>query len=125
VACAVGANTGVDLALKFKPGWTEAQRAEALAKTQFLTDAPTVVTASERSGTSAAMNRYRRAEQLPTGRDVDHKIDLQLGGSKTIDNLWSLDSSVNRSLGTQIQQQIRARDLPLGTRINRVTIGDK
>lgn len=68
------------------------------------------------------MNRYRRAEQVPSGRDIDHMVDLQLGGSKTADNLWSLDSSVNRSLGAQVQQQIK--NLPPGTRINRVTIGD-
>jgi YD repeat-containing protein len=116
------ADSGVDLALKFKSGWTEAQRAEAVAKAQILNDAPTVVTASERSGTAAAMRRYRQSEQVSTGRDVDHMVDLQLGGSKLIDNLWSLDTSVNRSLGAQIQHLIK--ELPLGTRINRVTIGE-
>ncbi|CCV07983.1 hypothetical protein MESS2_660022 [Mesorhizobium metallidurans STM 2683] len=34
-----------------------------------------------------------------------------------------LDSSVNRSLGAQIQNLIK--DLPYGTRINKVTIGDR
>jgi YD repeat-containing protein len=112
----------VDLALKYKPGWTDEQRVEAAAKAKILNDAPTVVTASERSGTAGAMNRYRRTEQTPTGRDIDHMVDLQLGGSKTIDNLWPLDASVNRSLGSQVQHQIK--NLPPGTVINRVTIGD-
>ncbi|XVN20308.1 hypothetical protein QZH46_10725 [Pseudomonas corrugata] len=112
----------VDLVLKYKPGWTEEQRIEAAAKAKILNDAPTVVTTSERSGTAAAMNRYRRTEQTPTGRDIDHMVDLQLGGSKTIDNLWPLDASVNRSLGSQVQHQIK--NLPPGTVVNRVTIGD-
>jgi|GEM_PF-1580480 len=115
-------NNGVDLALKYKSGWTDAQRAEALAKIKVLNDAPTVVTASQRSGTAAAMSRYRKAEQVLSTRDIDHKIDLQLGGSKEVNNLWSLDSSVNRSLGPQIHQQIK--NLPPGTTINQVTIGE-
>ena len=49
--------------------------------------------------------------------------DLQLGGSDTIRNMWPLDSSVNWSLGAQIQQQIK--NLPPGTKINRVTIGHR
>ena len=118
----IGAEGGIDLTLKFKPNWTEAQRAEAVAKAQILNDASTVVTVSERAGTAAAINRYRRSDQFSGGRDIDHKVDLQLGGSKAIENLWALDSSVNRSLGVQIHQKIK--DLPLGTRINRVTIGD-
>ena len=115
-------NEGIDLTLKYKSDWTEAQRAEATAKAQILNDASTVVTNSDRSGTAAATSRYRQAEQPPAGRDIDHMVDLQLGGSKQIDNLWSLDSSVNRSLGAQVQHQIK--DLPTGTRINRVTIED-
>lgn len=54
---------------------------------------------------------------------VDHKIDLQLGGSDTLSNMWPLDSSVNRSLGAQIQRNIQG--LPEGTIIDRVTIGPK
>jgi hypothetical protein len=49
-------------------------------------------------------------------------VDLQLGGSDTVNNMWPLDSSVNRSLGAQIQHLIK--DLPIDTRIDRVTIGD-
>lgn len=115
------AKEGVDLSLKFKAGWTSTQQAEAVAKAEALTVSRTVVTESERAGTAAAMSRYRKAEQVGAGRDVDHIVDLQLGGSKTAENLWSLDSSVNRSFGVQIQNQIK--NLPVGTVINRVTIG--
>lgn len=57
------------------------------------------------------------------GSDIDHIIDLQLGGANTVRNMWPLNSSVNRSLGAQISQQIK--NLPAGTKINRVTIGDR
>jgi len=116
-------SAGVDLALTYKPGWTAAQRAEADLKVQMLTEADTVVSQSTRSGTSAA-SRYRSAgNQIPAGNDIDHAVDLQLGGSDTVANMWPLNTSVNRSLGAQIQQQIK--NLPHGTVINRVTIGER
>ena len=114
---------GVDLALTYKPGWSVAQRAKADLKVQILTESETVVSQATRSGTSAA-SRYRSAgNQIPTGSDIDHAIDLQLGGSDTLSNMWPLNSSVNRSLGAQIQQQIK--NLPPGTVVNRVTIGER
>jgi len=116
-------STGVDLSLTYKPGWSAAKRTEADVKVQILNDGETVVTQSTRSGTSAA-SRYRSAgNQIPAGSDVDHAIDLQLGGSDTVSNMWPLNSSVNRSLGAQIQQQIK--NIPPGTVINKVTIGDR
>ncbi len=124
VVAKVGAteSAGVDLAVKYKPRWTAAQRAEADLKVQILTEGDTVVTQASRSGTSAA-NRYRRAgNQVPSGSDIDHAVDLQLGGTDSLSNMWPLNTSVNRSLGSQIQKQIR--DLPVGTVINNVTIGD-
>jgi hypothetical protein len=118
----VAARGGVDLALKYKPGWTAEQMAEADAKVEILNNSETVVTQVERSGTSAAI-RYRQSEGIvPSGNDVDHMVDLQLGGADILSNMWPLDSSVNRSLGAQIQRQIK--DLPTGTRINRVKIGE-
>lgn len=115
--------TGVDLSLTYKPGWSAAQRAEADLKVQILTEGDTVVSQASRSGTSAA-SRYRRAgNDIPVGNDIDHGIDLQLGGSDTVSNMWPLNSSVNRSLGAQIQQKIK--NLPPGTVINKVTIRDR
>jgi hypothetical protein len=110
--------------LYYKPGWTDAQRAAARQKVQALTDADTVVVKSpQRSGTSAS-SRYRQAgNTVPAGNDVDHVIDLQLGGADNILNMNPLDASVNRSLGSQIQHRIQP--LPPGTRVNRVNIVDR
>jgi len=116
----VGGSDGVDLTLKYKKGWSAAQRAEAAAKAQILNDSETVVTDAERAGTSAA-SRYRQAGgNIPPGNDVDHVIDLQLGGADSVPNMSPLDASVNRSLGSQIHHRIK--NLPVGTRVNRVTI---
>ena len=111
---------GVDLNLKYKPGWTDAQRAAADAKAAALTNADTVVTVPKRSGTM--QSRYRNEQGLGRGTDADHTVDLQLGGTDTLSNMSGLDSSVNRSLGSQINHQIK--DLPSGTRINNVTMSD-
>lgn len=110
----------VDLNLKYKDGWTAAQRAAADAKCQALCDTSTVVTQAQRSGTSAS-SRYKSAgNTVPSGHDVDHVVDLQLGGSDTLSNMLPLDSSVNRSLGSQIHHQIK--NLPPGTVIDKVNI---
>ncbi len=116
-------SAGVDLALKYKAGWSPAQQTEAAAKAQILNDADTVVLQTTRGGTSARSMFKRAGGHVPAGSDVDHMVDLQLGGSDTVGNMWPLNSSVNRSLGAQIQQQIK--NLPVGTRINRVTIGHR
>ena len=57
-----------------------------------------------------------------SGVDADHIVDLQLGGADQILNMWGLDSSVNRSLGSQINQLIK--NLPAGTRVNKVRMVD-
>lgn len=120
----VAANSGADgvsLTLKYKDGWSAAQRAAADAKVAALNNADNlVVTRVERAGTSAG-SRYRSAGGVvPGGSDVDHVIDLQLGGADDILNMNPLDMSVNRSLGAQIANQIRG--LEPGTRICSVSI---
>ena len=52
------------------------------------------------------------------GMDVDHVIDLQLGGADAVRNMSPLDASVNRSLGSQIYHATKG--LELGTRITGV-----
>jgi hypothetical protein len=52
--------------------------------------------------------------------DIDHKIDLQLGGQDLEDNFWWLNRSVNRSLGPQVWAQICA--YPDGTMVIGVDI---
>ena len=121
-AKAVSEAEKVDVELKYKEGWTDIQKAEADAKVKALSEATTVKTPAKRSGTSAA-SRYKSAygkESIPSGYDIDHTIDLQLGGADEILNLNPLDMSVNRSLGTQIKNKIK--DLPIGTVFGEFTI---
>ena len=112
----------VDIELKYKDGWTAAQKAEADAKVKALSDATTVKTPANRGGTSAS-SRYKSAygkSSVPSGYDVDHTIDLQLGGADDILNMNPLDMSVNRSLGVQIKNTIK--DYPDGTVFGQFTI---
>jgi hypothetical protein len=51
-------------------------------------------------------------------RDIDHRLDIQLGGSDIRSNFRTLDRSVNRSAGRQVQHQ--TRDWPEGTRVHNV-----
>ena len=117
-----GGSQAVDVELKYKDGWTAAQKAEADAKVKALTEANTVKTPATRSGTSAS-SRYKSAygnDTVPNGYDVDHTIDLQLGGADDILNMNPLDTSVNRSLGVQIKNAIR--DYDVGTVFDKFTI---
>ncbi len=118
-----GNDNGVDLSLRYKPGWTDAQKAAADAKVDALNNADTVVTPVQRSGTSASARYKSSGGTVPAGHDVDHTIDLQLGGKDVVQNMAPLDQSVNRSLGAQIQQ--KTKGLPPGTPINNVTIKDR
>ena len=105
----------VDIELKYKEGCTAEQKPEADAKVKALSDATTVKTPANRGGTSAS-SRYKSAygkSSVPSGYDVDHTIDLQLGGADDILNMNPLDMSVNRSLGVQIKNAIK--DYPDGT----------
>ncbi len=87
-----------------------------------MTEANTVKTTPQRSGTSASA-RYKSAygkTSIPKGNDVDHTIDLQLGGVDDILNMKPLDMSVNRSLGVQIKNKIK--DYPVGTKFKKFKI---
>jgi hypothetical protein len=48
-----------------------------------------------------------RGRAFPPGYDVDHVIDLQLGGKYSLSNMLPLSSSVNHSLGAQIMHAIK------------------
>jgi hypothetical protein len=89
---------------------------------RLLTEADTVKTPVQRSGTSASQ-KYKSAngaDSVPVGYDIDHVQDLQLGGKDVLENLNPLDQSVNRSLGSQIASQIK--DYPIGTVFGDFTI---
>lgn len=94
--------------MKYKEGWSAAQKAEADAKVKALSNAKTVKTPVNRGGT-AASSRYKSTygkTSVPNKYDVDHTIDLQLGGADDVLNMNPLDMSVNRSLGAQIKNAI-------------------
>ena len=105
-----GGADNVDVDLKYKDNWTATQRAEADVKVKVLSEANTVKTPVNRQGTSAS-SRYKSVNgqgSVPPKYDVDHVIDLQLGGVDDIVNMNPLDQSVNRSLGSQIQHTIKS-----------------
>lgn len=115
------ADDGVHLSLKYKDGWSDAQRAAADLKVQKLNEANLVKTEPVRGSTSASKVFRAEGNDVPTGHDIDHIVDLQLGGADTVANMSPLDLSVNRSLGAQIYHQ--TRDLPVGTKICSISIG--
>jgi filamentous hemagglutinin len=126
LAVRAGAATeGIQVRLQYKTGWTASQVAEADAKVAALNQAVSageaVKTLPQRGGTSAA-SRYRAAcGAVPMGCDIDHILDLQIGGEDVLANMNPLDSSVNRSLGAQIYHAIK--NAPYGTKIVGFTIG--
>ncbi|WP_311215328.1 MULTISPECIES: RHS repeat-associated core domain-containing protein [unclassified Arthrobacter] len=111
---------GVHLKLTYMDGWSAAQKAAADSKVANLNNAFLEATKVERTGSSASTMWGRAGNTKPAGADIDHIIDLQLGGSNTLDNMSPLDLSVNRSLGSQIAQQLKG--VPTGTPICGVSI---
>ncbi|WP_051115033.1 RHS repeat-associated core domain-containing protein [Actinokineospora enzanensis] len=109
--------------LKYKDGWTDEQIAQADAKVDALNNNPggLVVTKPDRK-TSAVRTWTKSGRKSQPGYDVDHTIDLQLGGADDVSNMQLLDTSVNRSLGSQISAQIKSNGLQPGDRVCSVTI---
>jgi RHS repeat-associated protein len=121
------ASSGEHLHLTYKPGWSAEQIAAADLKVQALNEAALRgelhVTPSDRKGTIASKIWARAGNSKPPNTDIDHIVDLQLGGSRELHNMRPLDSSVNRSLGPQIHA--RTKGIPIGTPIGGVTIGPR
>lgn len=62
--------------------------------------------------------RFKKAGgKVAEGEDVDHTIELQVGGADEVSNMKPLDKSVNRSFGSQIRNKIK--NLPEGTILGR------
>jgi hypothetical protein len=117
-----GAGEAANVNLHYKQGWTPEQKVAADKKLKALTEATTIYTPVNRSGTSARAI-YKKAygnNSIPQGFDIDHIVDLQLGGTQDLSNLWALDYSVNRSLGKQINNFIKNN--PYGTAFGKFTI---
>ena len=107
--------------LKRKDIWDEIQMSQATRKARDLSKGDTRVTPKEdihRDPNVTKDFRENNAEFIPDGYDIDHVIDLQLGGIDHVSNLRPLDASVNRSMGAQIHYLIK--DLPPGTKIGNV-----
>ena len=111
-----------DIILKYKEGWSEFQRKSAREKVAALTKANTKVVKNpaRKSGTKKTFEKS--GGKVKKGEDVDHIQDLQLDGIDDATNMKGLDFSVNRSLGSQIQDRIK--NLPEGTNIRNVKIID-
>lgn len=114
---------GAVLTVKLKESWSAAQKLEAAAKIEALNKTEMVVTKAERSATSAA-SRYKKAGGTVNSKlqDVDHIQDLQLGGKETVGNMKPIDKSVNRSLGRQIQNEIKRKGLKEGDKVCRIDV---
>jgi hypothetical protein len=113
---------GATVDLKYKDSWSPAQRAAADEKVAALNNAsPLKVTQVDRSGSAADAWRAGGNQTVP-GPDIDHIVDLQLGGADDILNMNPLDLSVNRSLGAQIAAQLRSQGLKPGDIVCRITI---
>ena len=95
-----------DAELSYKEDWTPGQRAEADAKCRALTKADTKKTNVDGKRKKSKTSKYRKDNSVPSSQDVDHTIDLQLGGIDDATNMNGLDKSVNRSLGSQINYLI-------------------
>jgi hypothetical protein len=118
------------LELGYKPGWTAAQRAEADMKVGQLDDLAqdgNLLKSEPQRSPSNLRDQFKDhfgLDELPADKDVDHIHDLQLGGADDVaTNTQLLDSSVNRSLGKQIDHRIAGDDL--GTQYHGVTIHDR
>jgi hypothetical protein len=122
-------SAGHTYALTYKPGWSAAQRADADAKVAALNrlgdEGKLVKTSGSRGskGASAHWDSYHGKGTRGTGQDVDHTHELQLGGDDDITNMNLLDSSVNRSLGSQINHHVK--DLPEGSPVRGFTLGER
>lgn len=112
------------LSLRYGKDWTKEQRRAADEKVKAYwekaQEGKLQKTLSQRSGTSASLRYKKAGGTVPGGADLDHTIDLQLGGIDDLSNMKQLDSSVNRSLGKQVEQQLKA--FPIGQLIPTVAI---
>ena len=114
----------IDIGLKRGRGWDEQQNAAADEKLRYLTEGITIKTIVENRKHNVR-EFFRRAAGLvsiDSNMDVDHKIDLQLGGTNELSNLWLLDKHINRSLGKQVELQIRK--YPVGTKFGKFYFKD-
>ena len=117
-------NEPVEIKLKRNKTWDKLQNAQGDEKLRILTEAKTVRTRPPERKKNLKKDYIKTfgKDSIPAGYDLDHKVDLQLGGADTIENAWPLEKSVNRSLGKQIERAIRK--YPYGTEFSRFYFED-
>jgi hypothetical protein len=116
---------GATLELKYKKSWDTDQIAAADRKVAALNASDNlVVTKVERSGSAADMWR-RAGNESVDGSDIDHIIELQLGGADDVANMTPLDSSVNRSIGAQISRQLKKKGMQPGDIVCQINISKR
>ncbi len=112
---------GVNLTINAKATWDASQIAQAEAKAEALTKAETIVTKNPVARQANLRGKFVKAGgQVKPTDDVDHIVELQLGGNDQLNNLQALDKSVNRSFGSQIKSQIK--NLPDNSKVNKVIL---
>ena len=114
-----------DAELSYKKNWTDEQKFEANKKCKALSEANTFKTPVERKvSPSTEYKKVFGKDSVKPGQDVDHIQDLQLNGvDDVIKNGSPLDSSVNRSLGSQIAYLLK--NIDYGTIIKNFTIVER
>lgn len=103
------------IAVRFGRDWSPEQRRQAVAKVKALSKAAQTgklkkTQVPRRSGTSATSRYTKNGGSVGKDEDVDHILDLQLGGSDDMSNMKPLDRTVNRSLGKRIDYQLKNFD---------------
>ncbi|MFW8744975.1 HNH endonuclease signature motif containing protein, partial [Mesorhizobium japonicum] len=106
---------------KLKRGWSPEQVDAMIQKIGQVNDRNPVVTSVDQEARNPNPRRLYEAlfgKGSAAGQDVDHILDLRLGGQNTPENLQLLDPSVNRSFGAQISNEIRRLGLGEGTEVS-------
>jgi hypothetical protein len=135
------ADGSYDVVFRYKGSWDDFQRTSADAKADFLTTHDTAYSSTgpgERVGSrTASWGNHNPVEtsrptQIMGGEyrpgyafQVDHGVDLQLGGIDRAPNFRWLESSVNGSEGAQLDGLARRFNVTDGTVFNTFRFADR
>lgn len=100
------------LVITYGPNWSRAQRIAAERKIEAISKAAKngELKKTEVVRTNVSPGHVWTKEtgkKIKKGQDIDHTIDLQLGGADTVANMKPLDSTVNRSVGVKIARELK------------------
>ncbi|WP_454114873.1 HNH endonuclease signature motif containing protein [Microbacterium lacticum] len=112
-----------EIAIKMKKGWSQEQIDAMVTKINQVNERNPVVTrVLDDARNPSATSIWRGAgREFESGKDVDHILDLRLGGRNVLDNMQLLDRSVYRSFGAQIGNAIRHGYIEVETNL-RITV---